>query len=124
MWYVFRKQDSMQKMVKWAGRIFLSILLLIILLALLVHTTPVKEFIRKRLENYLIAKTNTAVRISAVNYRLPNWVELDGILLKDKTGDTLLYGNSIRLDVNMWKLLQGHYTISRIALDKVVVKVT
>jgi hypothetical protein len=114
----------MQKLVKWTGRILLSILLLFILLIFGIHSAPVKNFIRKKLENYLIAKTGVEVHISAVNYRLPRWAELDGVFLKDKTGDTLVYGNQIRVDINMWKLLKGQYEIRRVALETVTIRVS
>jgi uncharacterized protein involved in cysteine biosynthesis len=82
MWYVFRKQGYMKKWKKWIGRILLGILLLLLLLVLLIHTRPVKNFIRGKLESYLIKKTNSEIHISAINYRLPKWVELDGVFFK------------------------------------------
>jgi hypothetical protein len=114
----------MKKWKKWIGRILLGILLLLLLLVLLIHTRPVKNFIRGKLESYLIKKTNSEIHISAVNYRLPKWIELDGIFFRDKAGDTLLYGNKLRVDLNMFKLLKGQYEISRIEFGEIKVNVS
>lgn len=114
----------MSKWTKWIGRILLGILLLLLVLVLIIHTKPVKNFIRGKLEAYLVKKTNSEVHITEINYRLPKWVELDGVFFRDKAGDTLLYGNKLRVDVNMLKLLKGQYQISRIELDRIAINIS
>lgn len=113
----------MKTWVKWIGRIFLGILVLLIILLLSIHTAVVKRFVRDKVQNYLSSKTHTEVRITAINYRLPKWVELDGVFMRDKAGDTLLYGNKVRVDVAMFKLISGKIEISRIEMDKVLANV-
>jgi hypothetical protein len=113
----------MNKWKKWIGRILLGILLLLLLLVLLIHTGPVKNFIRGKLEAYLVKKTHSEIHIGAINYRLPKWVELDGVFFRDKAGDTLLYGDKLRVDVNMLKLLKGQYEISRIELGGIAINI-
>ncbi len=44
--------------------------------------------------------------------------------LKDKSGDTLLFGSKLRIDVNMLKLISGQYEVSRVELGNVVVNVS
>lgn len=114
----------MRKGIKWTGIILSAILLLLILFIFLLHTDSAKNLIRGKLEAYLISKTNTRLHISAINYRLPKWVELDGIFLSDKTGDTLLYGSKLRIDINMLKLLKGQYEISKVTLENVVANIS
>src|SRR6478609_146308 len=114
----------MNKWTKWAGRILLGVLLLFILLILLIHTAPVKNFIRGKLESYLIKKTNSEVHIAGINYRLPKWVELNGVFLRDKAGDTLLFGNKLRIDINMLKLLKGQYEVRRIELGDISIHIS
>jgi hypothetical protein len=113
----------MNKWKKWIGRILLGILLLLLLLVLLIHTAPVKSFIRGKLEAYLVKKTHSEIHIGALNYRLPKWVELDGVFFRDKAGDTLLYGDKLRVDVNMLKLLKGQYEVSRIELGGIAINI-
>lgn len=114
----------MKKWKKWIGRILLGLLLLLLLLVLLIHTAPVKNFIRGKLEAYLQKKTQSEIHIAAVNYRLPKWVELDGVFFRDKAGDTLLYGDKLRVDVNMLKLLKGQYEVSHIELGGILVNIS
>lgn len=114
----------MNKWAKWVGRIILGILLLLILLVLIIHTAPVKNFIRGKLESYLSNKTHSEVHIAAINYRLPKWAELDGVFLRDKAGDTLLYGGKARVDINMLKLFKGQYEISSIELGNIVLNIS
>ena len=113
----------MRKGIKWTGIIVSGMVLLVIVFLLLLQTDWAKNLIRDKLETYLRSKANTELHISAINYRLPKWVELDGVFLRDKSGDTLVSGNKLRIDINMWKLLKGQYQISKIALDDVTVKI-
>ncbi|NCI50529.1 translocation/assembly module TamB [Sediminibacterium roseum] len=82
-----------------------------------------KNFFRGKLEAYLVKKTQSEIHIGAINYRLPKWVELDGVFFRDKKGDTLLYGSKLRVDVNMLKLLKGQYEVSRIELGGITVNI-
>lgn len=113
----------MRKWIKWTGCVLAGIFLLLVILILCLHTSPVKRFVRDRLQNFLSAKIAGGVHIASVNYRLPKWVELDGVFLIDKKGDTLLYGKTIRIDVNMFKLLQGKYEVNKILLESIVLNV-
>jgi translocation and assembly module TamB len=114
----------MNKWTKWAGRILLGVLVLFILLILLIHTAPVKNLIRGKLESYLVKKTNSEVHIAGINYRLPKWVELNGVFFRDKAGDTLLFGNKLRIDINMLKLLKGQYEVSRVELGDISINIS
>lgn len=114
----------MKKPLQWVVMIVSVILLIFILLLFIIHTTRAKNFIRGKLEAYLIAKTHTKLHISAINYRLPKWVELDGVYLQDRSGDTLLFGGKLRVDINMLALLKGQYMISKVKLDNIVVHIS
>jgi len=114
----------MKKAVKWITRIIVAVFLLFILLLIIIHTGPVKRFVRNKLQAYLSSKIKTEVRIDAVNYLLPKWVEIDGVFLRDQAGDTLLYGNKVHVDINMFKLLKGEYEIRKIALGAVTLNVS
>ena len=114
----------MRKGIKWTGIIVSGIVLLVIVFLLLLQTDWAKNLIRNKLEAYLRLKGNTELRITAINYGLPKWVELDGVFLRDKSGDTLLAGNKIRIDLNMWKLVKGEYQINKVVLDDVTVNIS
>lgn len=114
----------MKKPLKWVVMIVSVILLILILLLFIIQTTTAKKFIRGKLEAYLIAKTHTKIHIAAINYRLPKWVELDGVFVQDRSGDTLLAGDKLRIDINMLALLKGQYMIKKVFLENVVVHIS
>ena len=114
----------MRRLLKWAGFILSFILLILVLLLFLIHTSTAKRFIRDKLEAYLISNTKTKLHISAIDYKLPKWIELDGVFVQDQVGDTLLAGKKIRVDLNMLALLKGQYMISKVMLDDVVVNIS
>jgi translocation and assembly module TamB len=120
----FANKMYMKKWVKWIVRIVLGLFLLLILLIIVIHTAPVKKLIRNKLQAYLSSKIKTEVRIASVNYLLPKWVEVDGVFMRDQVGDTLLYGNKLRLDINMFKLLKGEYEINKIAFGDMIMNIS
>src|SRR4030095_6996632 len=107
---------------KWLNGFLLGlavILLLITAFLLLLHTSRGKAFVKKRIETYLNGKLETLVKINSIDYRLPRWVELKGVLIKDKFNDTLLVGKSLLVDINMLTLLRNDLQLTKIQLDSV-----
>ncbi len=111
----------MRKSAKWIRNIVLCIILLAILFIVLLHTPFAKNLIRGKLEAYLTTKTGGQFRIAAINYRLPKWIEMNGVSVRSQTGDTILTGEKIRVDINLLKILSGTYEINKVQLDKVYV---
>ncbi len=112
---------------KWVRR-FLYFLAGIIVLVLAVfvwlQTDWGKNVVRKKVQSYISTKTNTEFLIGSIDYSLPTWVELNGVLMRDQSKDTLLYGNRIKADVAMLGLLKGKYQIDKILLDNMFVNLT
>ncbi len=111
----------MRKSAKWIRNIILLIFLLVLLFILVLHTPFAKDLIRGKLEAYLTAKTGGQFHIASVNYRLPKWVQMNGVSVRSHGGDTILTGDKIRIDLNLFKVLKGTYEINRIELEKVYV---
>jgi translocation and assembly module TamB len=109
----------MRKSAKWIGRIMLFLLLLAILFILLLHTPFAKNLIRGKLEAYLTTKTGGQFHIAAINYRLPQWIQMDGVSVENQSGDTILVGQKMRIDINLLKVLRGKYEVNKIALEDV-----
>jgi hypothetical protein len=109
----------MHKSVKWIRNILLLIFVLAILFILILHTPFAKNLIRGKLEAYMTTKTGGQFRIASINYRLPQWIEMDGVSIRNKSGDTVLTGEKMRIDLNLFKVLRGKYEINKIDLDGV-----
>ena len=92
---------------RWLKRllIFLGIIAsLLVVFLLFLHTSAGRSFVRQKLENFLEKKWGTDVYIGAVDYRLPNWVRLDDVVIPDQNGDTILKSRRLYVSVRMLKL--------------------
>lgn len=109
---------------KWVKRFlyFLGgLVTLILLVFLFLQTNWAKRIIRNKVAAYVSGKTGTEFRIGSIDYSLPKWVELKGVFMQDRNKDTLLYGNKIRADVAMLKLISGQIEVKKIALDDIFI---
>lgn len=112
---------------KWFRRFLYfiaGIVTLVLVVFLLLQTEWAKNLIRKKLQAYVSERTNTEFLIGSIDYSLPTWVELNGVLMRDQQNDTLLYGNRIKADVSMLKLLSAKYQVNKILLDNIYVNLT
>ncbi len=114
----------MNKWVRGVLYFIAGILTLVVIVFLLIQTDWGKNVIRKKVQSYVSGKTGTEFLIGSIDYSLPKWVELNGVLMRDKQKDTLLYGKLIKADLAMLGLLKGKYEISKILLDDVYVNLT
>jgi translocation and assembly module TamB len=106
---------------KKAAKIFLKTLLWIIVsllfIVLLIHTPPVQNFARKKVQAFLQEKLDTRVEIGKIYIRLPSTVQIDRVYLEDKQKDTLLYGGRIKASINMFALLSNEVRIGQLTLE-------
>lgn len=104
-------------------RVLLGLLALILLLAgfvVLVATTPWgQQFVTKQVNSYLAQKLQSPFRIGRVAYSIPDWLELEDVYFKTPQGDTLLDGGRMRVDLDMWGLLNNRVAINQIELERV-----
>ena len=101
-----------------------SILLLFIIAVICLQTSAVKNYIRNKAVSYLQNKIGTEVRIGKLDYHLPHSIELSDVLLIDQRKDSLLYGQLLRVDINMFKLITGNISISEIQLKSIKVNIS
>lgn len=83
-----------------------------------------KRFVKNEVQQYLSKKLQTKVSIASLNYKLPNWIELQGVYLEDRRGDTLLYLGSARVDIKMLALIKGNTDISRVTLSNTRINIS
>lgn len=109
-------------MKKWLKKIFAFLaflLLLIFLVVLWLQTSSGKSFVRKEVVNYLHKKLGTEVQIGQIDYHLPKWLELKAVMIKDQRNDTLVYGQSLFVDLDMLKLINSNIVINKIQLQNI-----
>ncbi|GAB3642858.1 translocation/assembly module TamB domain-containing protein [Spirosoma arcticum] len=104
-------------------RILLGLLALILLLAgfvMLVATTPWgQQLVTKQVNSYLAGKLQSPFRIGRVRYAIPDYIELDDVFFKTPKGDTLLNGGRLRVDLDMWGLLNNRVALNQIELEHI-----
>lgn len=113
---------------KKIGRTVLHILGIIILLvcaAVFFISIPWgKKVVKNQVQSYLQSKLKTKVEIGAVNYALPKWIEIKNIYIEDQNKDTLLYGEQLNADVDMFKLLRGNTDIKKLVFKNILINIT
>lgn len=109
-------------------RVLLGILALVLLLAgfvVLVATTPWgQSFVTNQVNSYLAGKLKSPFHIGHIRYSIPDWVELDDVFFKTPQGDTLLSGAHMRVDLDMWGLLNSRVALNQIDLEHIRLHVT
>lgn len=94
-----------------------SIILLILIAVVYLQTPSGKEMVRKQAVKFLQNKLKTEVAIKKIDYSLPKWLELQGVLFIDKNKDTLLTVNKLRVDMKMLALINSKVLINKLELD-------
>ena len=104
-------------------RILLGLLAIVLLLAgfvVLITTTPWgQQFVTKQVNSYLAQKLQSPFRIGSVRYSVPDWIELDDVFFKTPKGDTLLNGARMRIDLDMWGLLNNRVALNQVELEHI-----
>ena len=100
---------SFKKGLKKAGKIVLyilgSVFLLLCLLFLFINLPVGKRIVKNQVQSYLVDKLKTKLVIGSIDYSLPKWIEINNIYIEDQKKDTLVYGERIAVDINMFKLI-------------------
>lgn len=82
-------------------------MVLFILLVLFIRSPWEQGVIVDKATSYISKKTNTKVGIERLFITFSGNVYLDGLFLEDTKGDTLVYSNSLEVDVPMWPIIRG-----------------
>ena len=95
----------MTKLIKILGRALGSLiewsLILIIVLAFIIRSSPVQTYFAKKATDYLSKELNAEVKINKVAIVFLDRVALDGVLIRDQSGDTLFYTERIIVNLDL-----------------------
>jgi hypothetical protein len=96
--------------------VIISIILLLILPLILIQVPYVQNLGKDKVVRFLEDKLGTAVSIGKLSIDFPKRLVLEDIYFEDQAGDTLLSGDTIKVDITMWKLLSNQVVINEIDL--------
>lgn len=109
------------------GKVILLTLigLLLVLGAIVVwlQTASGQDWLTRRIVAYLRQKLNTRVEVAQVRFKLPDWVELQGVYFEDQQRDTLLAGGRMYVNLDVLGLLQNRVGINEVQLENIRLKV-
>ena len=90
------------------GRVILGILIFFALIVIFIRSPWGQSLIKDRLVSYISNKTNTEVAIEKLFITFDGDVQLDGLYLEDKKGDTLIYSKSLEANIALWDIIKGN----------------
>lgn len=102
------------KILKILGKILGIILILLLLVILFVRSPWGQGIIVNKVTSYVSGKTNTRVDIEKLFITFGGDIQLNGLYLEDKKGDTLVYSRHLEADLPLWPLING----SGVSLDR------
>lgn len=112
-----------KKILKKTAKVLLYILCFVLFIfaavAVLLNTNYGKKIVRNKVQTYLQKKIKTKFVIGSIDYRFPKSVEIRKIYIEDLQNDTLLYGERITLDVDMFNLLWSEVYIRKVELKNI-----
>jgi len=118
-----KKKPLLLKIGKVLAWIVASFIFLIVLALILIQTSFVQNFARKKVVSYLENKLKTKVAIGKLDIKFPTALSLQNVFFEDQAKDTLLYGGEIKVDIDMLGLIRKKISINEIALNDIVAKV-
>ncbi|WP_231565595.1 translocation/assembly module TamB [Psychroserpens sp. Hel_I_66] len=103
-------ESQKSKKYRWLRRtlrVLLGILIFLFLIVLFIRSPWGQDIIVNQVVDYVSNKTNTKVEIDKLFITFDGDVQLDGLFLEDKKGDTLVYSKSLEADIPLWKMING-----------------
>ncbi len=113
----------MKKAITALAILFLVIFLLVGIAFWTLETTAGQNFLTKQATSFLRKKLKTRVDIRAIRLDIPDWVSLEGVYIEDKSGDTLVAGERLFVDLDMWSLMKGNIGVNKVELEGIRLKV-
>ena len=117
----------MTKVLKFLGRTLGGIvewtLILVILLAFLIRTSPVQTFLAQQTASYLSSELKAEVRIDKVDIYFFDRAALKGLYIEDQQGETLLKAQRILVNLDNIDLEKKSYKIAEAEIQKAYIHI-
>ncbi|MEO8734206.1 MAG: hypothetical protein ABI373_07735, partial [Flavobacteriales bacterium] len=87
--------------------------------AVLIYVPPVQNMLLGKAIGFLEKKIGTPVQLDHLSLRFPIGISVDGLLLYQQNGDTLLYAGSLKTRASLTSLLHKKISLSSVDLADV-----
>ena len=116
-------KNKFKKVLKVFLWIIGSIFGLILLLIVSLQIPYVQNIVKDKAVTFLEGKIHTKVEVGSITIGLPKKVIITDFYFEDQSGDTLLAGKKIDVDVSLFKLLSNTLEINHVTLDNITAKI-
>ena len=100
-----------------------SVIALLLLIIFLIRMPSIQNYVVGKVTHYLENKIGTPVSIGYVNITFPKKLVLENVYFEDQSKDTLLAGEKLMVDINMFKLLKNTVEIEEFSLEGITAKI-
>ncbi len=107
------------KILKW---FFLSLLILLAAVYIFIQTPWGQNWIGRQVTKRLSRDLQTKVSIAHVDFSLLNRMHLEGVLIEDRKGDTLLYAGDVQVRITDWFIFKKEAELKYIGLENAIIK--
>jgi hypothetical protein len=109
-----QKRPLWKRMLRVFLKFLAVLLMLFITLVLVVRSEWGQNLIVNKVVNYVSNKTNTKVEIEKLFITFDGDIQLNGLYLEDKKGDTLVYSKSLEAGIPLWEAINGDIGIDNV----------
>ncbi|MBU6157893.1 MAG: translocation/assembly module TamB domain-containing protein [Bacteroidetes bacterium] len=109
----------LQRITKISFGILLGFFFLVALLWVLLHFSPVQTWLVKKVAREISNTIGAEVEVKKVDFSIFKKIIVDGLLIKDRKKDTLLYAGRLNASFNNWFIFKDKIVINEIGLEHV-----
>lgn len=92
------------------------VVFVVVLVYILIQVPSIQNFAKNKAVTFLQNKIKTKVEIDKLSLDLPKLIVLEGVYFEDQNRDTLLAGDTLKVDISLTKLLDNQVEINEIDL--------
>lgn len=115
--------SKLKKVVKILFYIVLLFIALFLLLLIALQTSFGQNFVKNQAVSYLEGKIKTKIEVGTIEIGFPKKIILSDFYFEDQSKDTLLAGKSLKIDINLFELLNNKVEINTIDLEKITANI-
>ncbi|HWR32069.1 MAG TPA: hypothetical protein VN451_00975, partial [Chitinophagaceae bacterium] len=101
---------------------FLSLLFLIVATYIFIQTPFGQNWIAGQVTKRLSRDLHTKVTVKHVDFSLFNRMHLEGLMIEDRKGDTLLYAGDMKVRITDFFFLRKNVELKYVGLENAVIK--
>lgn len=107
---------------KASRKVLLSVLAFLLFMFIAIQTNIVQNWLTGIAIRKLAKELRTEVKIKNVSFSFFNRFNMEGVLIKDKQKDTLLYAGALRVRITDWFFLKDKNELKYIGLEDATIK--